>query len=193
MDNDTNMQQFAALKKLLDNGLIDQKDYDEQKQTLLSQITAPTPSQMPHSTQATGDPTSFLGLEEGMEVGPDHARFVLEKKLGCGGMACVWKAQDFHESERHGTISIKALKFLHPDFNHNEAHFSRLKLEADHAKKLRHPHIVGVYGFEQDPLGHLFLIMDYLEGSDLAELLIDEGGHEGLSWPRVQALMQPVA
>lgn len=175
---------LLEIKELYDAQILSQEEYDQQRKLILSS-NVPQPQTSPAGT--------FIGLEAGNEYGPANARFLLIEEIARGGMASIWKAKDIAESKRLGKKSIKALKFLHPDFAHSRAHLKKLQREADNAKKLRHPNIVAVYNFEQGPDGHLFLVMEYLEGRDLAEVLVDESEGNGLSWGRVQSLMTPVA
>lgn len=175
---------LKELKALLKAGDISEEEFQELRKQLFVM-------EVPPQQQTTQNGT-FIGLEAGNEYGPADARFILLKELARGGMASIWKAKDIEESKRLAKESIKALKFLHPDFSHSKAHFKKLQREADNAKKLRHPNIVAVYDFKQGPDGHLFLVMEYLEGRDFAEVLVDDGAI-GLPWNKVKTLMTPVA
>jgi hypothetical protein len=72
------------------------------------------------------------GLEEGLEIGD----FVLQSKLGSGGMGEVWLATQL--SMRR----LVALKILLPKFAENKQFVKRFLAEAAMASQLSHPNII---------------------------------------------------
>lgn len=86
-------------------------------------------------------------------------RFELERHAGTGGMGEVWKAIDL-SSKR--TVALKLLT------QGADARFAR---EARILSELEHPHIVRYVAHGVTPEGQQYLVMDWLEGLDLADRL----------------------
>lgn len=95
-------------------------------------------------------------------------RYILEKPLGKGGMATVYRARD-QMLER--TIAIKLLR---EDYSSDSDFRSRFHQEAKAAANLIHPNIVTVHDFGMDS-GRLYIVMEYVPGSDLNSLLQRRG------------------
>src|SRR5271167_2629103 len=96
--------------------------------------------------------------------GDVFAGYTIVRRLGSGGMGEVYLAQHPRLPRRD------ALKVLPAALTADNEYRQRLSREADVAAELWHPHIVGVHDrgeFE----GQLWLSMDYVEGTDAAELL----------------------
>jgi serine/threonine-protein kinase len=96
--------------------------------------------------------------------GDVFAGYTIVRRLGSGGMGEVYLAQHPRLPRRD------ALKVLPAALTADNEYRQRLGREADIAAELWHPHIVGVHDrgeFE----GQLWLSMDYVEGTDAAELL----------------------
>ena len=96
--------------------------------------------------------------------GDVFAGYTIVRRLGSGGMGEVYLAQHPRLPRRD------ALKVLPAALTADDEYRQRLSREADIAAELWHPHIVGVHDrgeFE----GQLWLSMDYVEGTDAAELL----------------------
>src|SRR5512147_1472799 len=87
-------------------------------------------------------------------------RYRVDAYLGEGGMAQVYKAWD---AERAAPL---ALKLLRADLAQDAVFLRRFRREAVMLERLQHPHIVRMYGFEQDDL-LAFIVMDYIPGSSL--------------------------
>ena len=94
-------------------------------------------------------------------------RFRLERRLGRGGMASVHLA---HDEELHRPVAVKVLDTLAGD---DEAR-RRFVREARLAARLSHPNVVAVFDVgERD--GAPCIVMEYVEGETLAELLARRG------------------
>ena len=102
------------------------------------------------------------------EIAMLNNRYQLEAPLGSGGMAVVYKAKD-HMLER--TVAIKVLR---EDYSRDTAFRERFHQEAKAAANLTHPNIVTVYDFGMDS-GRLFIVMEYVEGTNLYSLLQSRG------------------
>lgn len=96
-------------------------------------------------------------------------RYQLQKKLGQGGMALVYQAVDLTLDR---TIAVKLLK---KEFTSSPAFQKRFQEEARAAANLTHPNIVTVHDFGIDH-DHLFIVMEYVPGKDLKQLIPEEEG-----------------
>jgi tRNA A-37 threonylcarbamoyl transferase component Bud32 len=95
-------------------------------------------------------------------------RYQLLAKIGQGGLAEVYRAQDVALGR---LVAVKALRHeyvLDPTF------LVRFHREAQSAASLTHPNIVAVHDFGQD-LGRPYIVMEYVPGRDLRTIL-QEGG-----------------
>ena len=91
-------------------------------------------------------------------------RYCVEEALGRGGMADVYRVWDEKRSVN------MAIKVLRSDLAHDQVFLRRFQREVQNLAKLQHPNIVRFYGLEQDG-GISFLLMDYIEGQTLQELI----------------------
>jgi serine/threonine protein kinase/beta-lactam-binding protein with PASTA domain len=95
-------------------------------------------------------------------------RYLIERRVARGGMATVYQAMD-QRLERP-----VAIKIMHPHLAEDEEFTRRFIQEARSAARLAHPNIVNV--FDQGQEGALtFIVMEYLAGITLRELLNDFG------------------
>ncbi len=95
------------------------------------------------------------------------SRYRLLRRIGSGGMADVWLAEDSHLQRR------VALKVLHRRFAQDREFVERFRREAEAAAGLQHPHVVAVFD-RGDVDGTYYIAMQLLEGRSLKEL-IDRG------------------
>ncbi len=104
-------------------------------------------------------------------IGP----FLLEKKLGVGGMGIVYKAT---YTKNGADCAVKLLPLV---LSGNQMLVDRFEREMVILKKLKHPRIVQFYGGgAQD--GRHFYAMEFIDGGTLADLLRDKGR---LPWQQV--------
>ncbi len=94
-------------------------------------------------------------------------RYKVLAKVGGGGMADVWLAEDSHLQRRI------ALKVLHARFAQDREFVMRFRREAESAAGLQHPNIVSVYD-RGEWEGTYYIAMQYIEGPTLKQL-IDSG------------------
>jgi serine/threonine-protein kinase len=94
-------------------------------------------------------------------------RYRLLRRIGSGGMADVWLAEDSHLQRR------VALKVLHRRFAQDREFVERFRREAEAAAGLQHPNIVAVFD-RGDTEGTYYIAMQLLEGHSLKEV-IDAG------------------
>jgi serine/threonine-protein kinase len=94
-------------------------------------------------------------------------RYDVLRRLGSGGMADVWLADDRHLQRR------VALKVLHARFAQDREFVERFRREAESAAGLQHPNVVAVFDRGSWD-GSYYIAMQYVEGRTLKEL-IDAG------------------
>jgi eukaryotic-like serine/threonine-protein kinase len=94
-------------------------------------------------------------------------RYRLLRRIGSGGMADVWLAEDSHLQR-----SV-ALKVLHQRFAQDREFVERFRREAEAAAGLQHPNVVAVFD-RGDVDGTYYIAMQLLEGRSL-KALIDQG------------------
>ena len=95
-------------------------------------------------------------------------RYQLLEGLGKGGMAFVYRARDLMLERYVG------VKILREDYSRDPAFQEHFRQEAKAAANLSHPNIVTVHDFGLDA-GKLFIVMEYVPGTDLKTLLQQRG------------------
>jgi eukaryotic-like serine/threonine-protein kinase len=93
------------------------------------------------------------------------AHYVIQEKLGEGGMGIVFKAQDTHLDRPI------ALKILRPESVANPLQKQRFILEAKAASALNHPNIIHIYDIGNDA-GVDFIAMEFVPGLPLNRVLL---------------------
>lgn len=104
------------------------------------------------------------GKGKGLAIGP----YLVLKKRGQGGMGVVFKAR--HRSSGREV----ALKILLPSFGRDREAVARFRREFEVAARLDHPNVVRAIESDEDR-GVQYLTMEYVEGTDLDEL-VQRGG-----------------
>ena len=99
-------------------------------------------------------------------------KYRLESKLGAGGFALVFLARQVEGGIDLGDV---VLKFLHRNLAQNESIRKRFINEARAARQVRSPHAVKMFdlGFDED--GTPYLVMEFLEGESLQDVLDRRG------------------
>jgi serine/threonine-protein kinase len=97
-----------------------------------------------------------------------NGRYELHRRLGRGGMAEVFLARD------QLLDRPVAVKVLFPEFATDPSFVERFRREATAATNLNHPNIVGVYDWGEADNTY-FIVMEYVDGRTLSEILRDEG------------------
>jgi serine/threonine-protein kinase len=95
-------------------------------------------------------------------------RYRIQRKLGAGGMADVYLAEDQELGRR---VAIKILNGRHAN---DDQFIERFRREAKNAAALNHPNIVSIYdrGEAEDTY---YIAMEYLDGRTLKELIVSRG------------------
>lgn len=108
-------------------------------------------------------------LEAGSVI---NNRFVLEERIGAGGMGVVFRARDRYREEAHDRDPYVALKFLNSEFRRHPDSLMALEREARRHMKLAHPNIMTVHDFSRSADNSLiFLHMELLQGEPLDRLI----------------------
>ena len=96
-------------------------------------------------------------------------RYAVNRKIGQGGMGAVYEAT-------HTLIGKRvAVKVLLDKYARKEQVVARLEQEARLASSIGHEHIIDITDFGQTDDGRTFVVMEFLEGESLSELLNREG------------------
>lgn len=118
---------------------------------------------MPEESTPDEQPTFDVPSLEAMNAYLPQFKF--EKLAACGGMGAVYKAYQESLDRR------VAVKILPPEFGAEKEFTDRFKIEARAMAKLNHTNIVGVYDFGLTAGGHLYLVMEWIEGRSLHDLI----------------------
>ncbi len=94
-------------------------------------------------------------------------RYRITGKLGMGGMGTVLRAVD---EVRHREVAIKLPNDADPQV------ISRLQRECDILAQLEHHHIVQMYGSGSEPDLPFYVVMEYVDGATVEDLLRQQGG-----------------
>jgi len=96
-------------------------------------------------------------------------RYRILRSLGSGGMGAVYEAEQIRLSRR------VAIKTIHPHLATKPAVVERFRREATAAANTGSRHVVDVHDLGVMPSGAPFLVMEYLEGDDLAAMIAARG------------------
>jgi hypothetical protein len=110
------------------------------------------------------------GLRRQVAEANELGQYVLEEKIGAGGMGEVWRA-------RHRLlIRPAAIKLIHPQMSGDpELLLRRFEREARATAALKSPHTVQLYDFGATEDGRLYYVMELLDGLDLDTLVKQYG------------------
>jgi len=98
-------------------------------------------------------------------------RFILQRKIGSGGMSVVFKALDLRKQEAKNTHPYVAIKLLGDVFKQHPQSFLTLERESQKIQNLAHPNIITVYDFDRDQ-DTIYMTMECLEGESLDETIL---------------------
>ncbi|MCX6850557.1 MAG: serine/threonine-protein kinase [Verrucomicrobia bacterium] len=92
--------------------------------------------------------------------------------LGRGGMGAVYKAVQV-SLDRPVAIKVLPLDLVDDD---DDAQFAaRFKNEARTMAKMSHPSIVSVFDFGETPTGLLYIVMEFIDGTDVSRMIVSQG------------------
>jgi serine/threonine-protein kinase len=107
-------------------------------------------------------------------------RYRILRKLGSGGMANVYLAEDEDLGRR------VAIKILNDRYANDDLFIERFRREAKSAAGLSHPHIVSIYD-RGEAEGTYYIAMEVIEGRSLKELILTRGAlpiHQAVAYAR---------
>ena len=105
-------------------------------------------------------------LQPGMVL---RGKYEILGKLGAGGMAAVYRARHLAFGE------VRAIKVVNNRLADDEDFLRRFRNEAVMARRLHHPHAVRVDDLDVTEDGRPFIVMEYVEGYNLREVIRQEG------------------
>lgn len=118
--------------------------------------------------QAMGSSDGVPGMDPPSPEGFELGHFVLQERIGIGGMGAVFRALDTRLQR------IVALKVLGPAQSRDESSVRRFQNEASAAARLDHDNIARVYYIGEDQGLH-FIAFEYITGTNLRDLIRDGG------------------
>jgi serine/threonine protein kinase len=107
-----------------------------------------------------GGPESLIGTTL-------SGRYLIERLIGEGGMGAVYQAEHTHMRKR------LAVKVLHPEMSRMPEVVARFEREAMAAAHIDHPNVAGATDFGKLDDGSFFLVLEYVEGRSLREVISD--------------------
>jgi serine/threonine protein kinase len=110
------------------------------------------------------------------------ASYTLLEQIGYGGMAVVYRAR---QDTLDRTVAIKVLS---ENMAASSEFMERFRREARTSANLRHPNVITVHDFGEDDRGVPYLVMEYIEGPTLADLM-----DAGLDDDRIPDLLDQIA
>lgn len=96
-------------------------------------------------------------------------RYRIDERISEGGMGTVYRATHVLMDKR------VAIKVLHPSLAADDKIVARFSREARAASRISHPHALNVTDFGESESGVVFLVMEFLDGRTLKEVIQSEG------------------
>ncbi len=118
----------------------------------------------PRLTGGAGEHWNAPPIEEVAALFPG---FEILQLVGRGGMGAVYKAR------QESLDRLVAIKLLPLELSVEEDFTQRFRREAHAMAKLSHPNIVAVHDHGQTDDGHFFIVMEFVEGADLQQVIRD--------------------
>jgi serine/threonine-protein kinase len=92
-------------------------------------------------------------------------RYEIETEVARGARGVIYKSREKNSGK------VVAIKVLTDDMINDESAFDRFSVEAQTASVLKHPNIINVFDFGLTDDGFAYLVMEYLEGPTLQEVI----------------------
>ncbi len=110
-------------------------------------------------------------------------KYVVESFVGGGSMGAVYSARQL------ALQRIVAIKVMYPELAADRAFAARFRREAHAASRFTHPNSITIADFGEEPDGLLYLVMEYVDGPSLEDLL---ERREPLSEERIVDIMSQI-
>lgn len=137
-----------------------------------------------HFTNCPQDGARLIQSEEWPEGTMIRGKYQIIRKIGQGAMGAVYKALHTHFQE------LRALKVIAASLSADKTFVKRFEQEAILTRKLQHPNAVRVDDIDETEDGQPFIVMEYIEGKNLRDVLSAEGP---MAPARVAAIIRQVA
>ncbi len=135
-------------------------------------------------TLCSADATPLRGVDDPLLNHTLAGKYRIEKLIKRGGMGAVYRGKHVLMEK---TVAIKVLR---PSLAADPDVVARFSREAKAASRISHPHAVSVTDFGEAENGVVFLVMEYLDGRTLKEIIRHEGP---ISLERVVEIIRQVA
>jgi eukaryotic-like serine/threonine-protein kinase len=121
------------------------------------------------------DSTLLIPVKKDALLGTKVAeKYEVLSEVGHGGMSIVYKA-------RHELMDrIVAIKMLQAALVNDQTSIKRFQQEAQAASCLTHPNVIAVHDYGLAPSGQPYLVMDFLQGESLADVIKRDNHVEGV-------------
>ncbi|MBX9952902.1 MAG: protein kinase [Candidatus Obscuribacterales bacterium] len=150
----------------------------EDKEFSIEEDKTPRAGPPPSAQDVSQEKTTSVGSRskgEPMEIIADSlvgeildSKYGIVKRLGIGGMSVVYQARDLSLGRN------VAIKMMPLQSGHTRQDLPRFQQEAQTISRLKHPNLVTVFEFNVNNIPP-YLVMEYIEGKSLAEVLASEG------------------
>ncbi|HEY5609990.1 MAG TPA: protein kinase [Thermoanaerobaculia bacterium] len=100
---------------------------------------------------------------------PIDGKYQILSRLGIGGMGEVYKVLHTHLN------AIRVIKLMRPNIMTEEGAHDRFVREARLATKIHHPNVATLYDFSSLEDGSYYMVWEYIEGTNLTELIRGKG------------------
>jgi serine/threonine protein kinase len=109
-----------------------------------------------------------LSETRSLGVGSEFAGYEIIELAGRGGMGVVYRARNVILGKE------RALKVVSPELSGDDGFRSRFKRESQIAASIDHPNVIPIYHAGEDG-GLVYVVMEYVDGTDLSGLLEERG------------------
>ncbi|MDP8999346.1 MAG: protein kinase [Myxococcota bacterium] len=141
-------------------------------------VLTPADAQAAPDAEASTPPDLVIGQTLG-------GKYKVIRLLGEGGMGAVYEGE-----QQLGTTKRRvAVKTLHTHLSRDPNIRARFEREVGTVAELEHPNTIQVYDFGSNTDGILYIVMEYLQGKSLANVLEKEGAMQP---DRVERIMQQI-
>jgi serine/threonine-protein kinase len=121
------------------------------------------------NTLCPSDGTVLEKIEDALIGQTLSGKYRIEELINEGGMGTVYRGTHVLMDK---TVAIKV---LHPALAADDKIVARFSREAKAASRISHPHALSVTDFGEDENGVVFLVMEYLKGETLKEVIHKDG------------------